>query len=166
MSLEMTLVGHSARVQGLAVTPDGRFVVSGDWDGTLRMWSLGTGACVRILDEHVGPVFRLMVPADGRYSIPTHRRSRGVVWDLGSGSVRLLHGHENRFSALAVTADGRRIVSGSRGQTLRVWDADAGDCVAVLTGHTEMVEAVAIAPDGQAAVSVSWDATLRVWGLG
>ncbi len=34
------LRGHKAYVQGVAFSPDGRYALSGSWDGTLRLWKL------------------------------------------------------------------------------------------------------------------------------
>ena len=36
-------VGHTSSVRAMAVTPDGRHVVSGSLDHTLRVWDLATG---------------------------------------------------------------------------------------------------------------------------
>ena len=38
-----TLDGHSAAVNGVAVTPDGRRAVSASEDNTLKVWDLETG---------------------------------------------------------------------------------------------------------------------------
>ena len=43
-----TLKGHSAAVNGVAVTPDGQLAVSASADKTLKVWDLGAGAsCAR-----------------------------------------------------------------------------------------------------------------------
>lgn len=38
-----TLKGHSNPVNAVAVTSDGRLVVSGSYDGTLKLWELASG---------------------------------------------------------------------------------------------------------------------------
>ena len=42
-TLVRTLQGHTSSVNAVAVTPDGRHVVSGSWDKTLRVWDLKDG---------------------------------------------------------------------------------------------------------------------------
>ncbi len=41
----MVLQGHTGAVWAVAVTPDGKTVVSGSWDRTLKVWDLATGHC-------------------------------------------------------------------------------------------------------------------------
>ena len=44
-----TISGHTGGVWAVAVTPDGRQVVSGASDKTLRVWDLASGETVRTL---------------------------------------------------------------------------------------------------------------------
>ena len=37
------LFGHEDRVDGLAVSPDGRWIASGSFDGTIRLWPMPEG---------------------------------------------------------------------------------------------------------------------------
>ncbi|MFM6776061.1 MAG: WD40 repeat domain-containing protein, partial [Dolichospermum sp.] len=41
--VESTLTGHSRWVNAIAVTPDGKTVISGSSDNTIKTWDLGTG---------------------------------------------------------------------------------------------------------------------------
>lgn len=45
-----TLVGHTHEVSAVAVTADGRFVISASRDGTLKVWNLITGKIVATFD--------------------------------------------------------------------------------------------------------------------
>ncbi len=47
-----TLAGHLAAVEAVAITPDGRYAVSGSIDHTLRIWELASGREVRKLKGH------------------------------------------------------------------------------------------------------------------
>ena len=72
------LKGHASAVGGVAVTPDGRTVVSCSNDKTLKVWDLETGQCHATFKGHIGSVLRFAVtPDDKRRSsrVPAITRS-------------------------------------------------------------------------------------------
>ena len=44
---ECTLTGHSHVVLSVAYSPDGKHIVSGSWDRTVKVWNAATGKEVR-----------------------------------------------------------------------------------------------------------------------
>src|SRR5438876_1028156 len=42
-----TLRGHSDRVDGLAFTADGRYLLTASWDWTMRLWDVNAGEQLR-----------------------------------------------------------------------------------------------------------------------
>jgi WD40 repeat protein len=161
-----TFEGHTDWVQAAALTPDGRYAISGSWDGTLRVWDLETGQSVRTLQGHTNWVHAVAVTPNGDCAISASSDHTLRVWDLESGqSVRTLEGHTDRVNAVAVTSDSKRVVSASTDRMLRIWDLESGQSVRTLEGHLDVVHAVAVTPDGTRAISASSDRTLRVWDL-
>jgi WD40 repeat protein len=165
MGLVCTLLGHSDKVIGVAVSRDGRWAVSASADRTLKVWDLETGRELRTLSGHSGLVNGVAVSGDGRaVSASTDRTLK--VWDLETGrELRTLSGHTGGVNGVAVSGDGRRAVSASRDRTLKVWDLETGRELRTLSGHSDEVSGVAVSGDGQRAVSASWDQTLKVWDV-
>jgi WD domain, G-beta repeat len=64
-----TLVGHTAQVLAVGVSPNGRRFATGSADGTARLWNAETGDPVHVLQAHKGGV---LLPG----SAPTARGSR------------------------------------------------------------------------------------------
>jgi WD domain, G-beta repeat/CHAT domain len=143
------------------VTLDGRRLVSGASDRTLRVWDLETGRVVATLQGHAGRVKACAVTPDGRRLVSGSDDHTLKVWDLESGRpVATLQGHPGGAIACAVAPDGRRLVSGSADRTLKVWDLESGVCL--LTHHASAaITAVAIAKT----TIIAGDASGAVWFL-
>jgi WD40 repeat protein len=162
--LVRTLRGHESCVNTVAVTPDGRYIVSGSSDKTLRVWDLASGRPVRTLAGHGDSVGAVAVTPDGRYIVSGSRDKTLKVWDLAAGKdLQTLRGHEDQVRALAVTPDGHYAVSASDDKTLRVWDLASGKGLHTLGGHEDWVYAVAVTCDGRHAVSAS--PYVKVWEI-
>ena len=61
----MSLSGHGGAVRSLAVSPDGRRIVSAGVDKTLMLWNTLTGQAMLTLTGHTGQVTSLAFSADG-----------------------------------------------------------------------------------------------------
>jgi WD40 repeat protein len=165
-ALIRTLTGHIDNVSDGVVTPDGRHIVSGSGDHTIKVWDLESGVELRTLTGHDDSVQAVAVTPDGRYIVSGSFDNTLKVWELESGEeLRTLRGHGGAVYGVAVTPDGRHVVSASGDHTLKVWELESGEELRTLRGHSERVYAVAVTPDGRRAVSASGDRTLKVWEL-
>ncbi len=162
----MVLKGHTKSVWVVAVTPDGKTVVSGSEDNMLKAWDLATGQCRATFEGHTNLVFGVAITPDGKTVISGSEDTMLRVWDLNSGQSRATFAdHKHAVYCVRVTADGKTAVSGSADNTLKVWDIGTDHCQRTLEGHTKPVSAVAVTPDGKTVVSASYDKTLRAWDL-
>jgi WD40 repeat protein len=62
--LRRTLLGHGKDIGGLAFTRDGWVLASGDWDGSISLWDVGTGERLQVLQQ-VGSVKSAAFRPDG-----------------------------------------------------------------------------------------------------
>jgi WD40 repeat protein len=160
------LTGHTSWVNSVALTPDGRHVVSGGGyvDFTLRLWDLHTGQCLRTMEGHNGSIDSVALTPDGKHAVSGSYDKTLRLWDLHTGQcLRTMEGHTGSVNSVALTSDGKYAVSGNDDKTLRLWDLHTGQCLRTMEGHTDPVNSVVITPDGMYAVSGSHDNTLRLW---
>ena len=57
---ERLLMGHGNNVCALDISPDGTWFVSGSWDGTARVWSVGKWECEGVLEDHQASVLGVL----------------------------------------------------------------------------------------------------------
>jgi len=159
----MTLRGHERRVFSVSFSPDGKRIVSGSEDKTIKLWDLSTSAELMTLRGHEGGVGAVFGP-NGKRIVSGSTDKTIKVWDAETGEeVMTLRGHEAPLWCLNLSPDGKKIISGSKDKTIKVWDAATGVEVMTLTGHEDTVSSVAFSPDGKRIVSGSWDKTIKVW---
>jgi len=161
---QRTLKGHTGGVLSVAFSPDGKRLVSGSYDGGLKVWDAQTGLETRTLKGHSNVVWSVAFSPDGKRLVSASEDGTVKVWDAQTGQeTRTLKGHAGAVSSVAFSPDGTRLVSGSKDFTLKVWDAQTGQETLTLRGHTGWVWSVAFSPDGKRLVSGSYDKTLKVW---
>lgn len=161
--LVQTLEGHTDWIDAVAVTPDGRRVVSGARDGQLKIWDLHSGQATATLEAHDGQITAIAVTSDGERVVSAGYYDATVkVWDLESGE-RLGTLKTEDVQDLAVTPDGTRLVSASDDGTLTVWDLTRKRRLARIEAHDKPIHALAMTPQGRCVVSASDDGTLKVW---
>jgi WD40 repeat protein len=154
-------------VRAVAITPDGKRLVTGSDDNTARLWDLAKGFCLRTYEGHTMGVRAMAISPDGRRLVTMGSWDQTArLWDLETGRpLQRYTGHTGWVSAVAITPDGKRLVTGSGDRTARLWDLGTGRCLQRYEGHTGSVTAVAISPDGKRLVTGSWDQTARLWDL-
>ena len=77
--------GHTGSVNALALSPDGRFLVSGSEDVTLKIWDTATGNVLRTLSGHDQPVLAAAISPDGRQVASGGADPTVRVWDAVTG---------------------------------------------------------------------------------
>ena len=158
------LRGHGGPVRALAVSPDGKRLVSASFDTTVIMWSLGTGTAEKVLRFHDGAVNAAVFLKDGRFAT-SGEDARIAIWQPGQDKpATVLQGHTAPVASLAVSPDGKTLASAAWDGTARLWPLDGGS-PRVLEGHQQNVNGIAFTPEGRAVVTAGYDATLRIWPL-
>ncbi|MFD2717686.1 caspase family protein [Hymenobacter monticola] len=84
-----TFLGHENGVSAMAVAPDNRTVVSGDFQGYVFWWDLNTGRLIKKVDNAHGTlVSDVSFSADGRQLLSADADGRVVEWDVAKKAVK------------------------------------------------------------------------------
>lgn len=116
------LSGHAGPAYCLHASPNARWLASGGYDKSVRVWDLSSGEEIAYFPGHLGSVRGLAFSSDCLTLLSAGNDHVIRCWDLPSGQeTHRLEGHTKPVISLAVSSDGRRAVSGSNDRTVRVW---------------------------------------------
>jgi WD40 repeat protein len=168
------LVGVEAadHASALAISPDGRTVLSGGGDGTLTLWR-ANGEKIRSFVAHgPGTTVRtvafarsgrlLVTSGDGAGTTGTAPSRAVMLWDPETGVAFRTIRNATHF---ALADDGRTLAVAGDATSIRVLDVITAQELARLEGHEGGVTALAFAPGGTRLVSAGADRSVRVWAL-
>ncbi|MCP4218594.1 MAG: WD40 repeat domain-containing protein [bacterium] len=118
--------GHTSGVNAVGITADGKRIISGSSDKTLRCWNRETAECDAILQGHTDEITSLAL-LPGKQCVSGSKDSTLRVWDLEKGTcLRVLEGHGKSVNALSITAAGKLVVSASSDCRLKLWEVETG----------------------------------------
>ncbi len=151
-------------VWAIAVTPNGRVIVSGNNDGTIHLLHKRHGKVLKVLGGHLGPVWSVAVSRDGRTIASGGADGTIKLWNLYSGKlIRTLDGHQDGVFSVVFSPDGQTLASVGKDKTLKLWQVEGGAKLETLNGISDEVYSVAFSPYKDTLFSGNADGTIKLW---
>jgi WD40 repeat protein/energy-coupling factor transporter ATP-binding protein EcfA2 len=164
--VSITFRGHENSVYSVAFSPDGKLIVSGSEDNTVRLWDIQGNPIGQPFQGHERSVSSVAFSPDGKLIVSGSEDNTVRLWDIQGNPIgQPFQGHERSVSSVAFSPDGKLIVSGSWDKTVRLWDIQGNPIGQPFQGHEASVSSVAFSPDGKLIVSGSGDNTVRLWDI-
>jgi WD40 repeat protein len=144
-----TLQGHTAYVKCLAFSPDGKTLVSGSHDKTVRVWDVAAGKEVAVFTGHTNGVAAVAFSPDGRTVASASADGTVRVLDAATGSeLERFQGHTGGVLDVAFFPDGKTLLSCGVDKTIRRWARGRAAALDTLDNGAAG-RYVAVAPDGK-----------------
>jgi WD40 repeat protein len=158
---------NTPQVWSLALSRDGKFLVTGSIERTVKLWDIETRECMHTyMAQASQAVYSVAFSADNKTVISGSADNKIRLWDLHSGEcIQVFNEHEGFIFSLACSPNGKILASGSGDRTVKLWDMQTGKCLHTLLGHINKVCSVAFSPDGKILASGSQDQSVRLWDV-
>ena len=117
--------GHKLTVGSITFSPNGRSLVSGSDDRSVRIWNVRDGSS-KVLPVTGEPSYFISVELspDGRYVTAGNLDGTVWIWDFRTHKlVTKWEGHANGVWCTKFTPDGHGLMSGGSDKTVKYWDA-------------------------------------------
>ncbi|NMF58213.1 hypothetical protein HC246_09310 [Pseudanabaena yagii GIHE-NHR1] len=160
------LEGHDDYVLSVSFNPNGKTLVSGSGDKTIKLWNLETGTEILTLKGHDNPIVSVSFSPDGKTLASGSTDKTIKLWNLETGrEIRTLKGHESFVYSVSFSPDGKTLASGSDDKTIKLWNLETGREIRTLKGHESFVYSVSFSSNGKTLASGSDDKTIKLWNL-
>ena len=163
----MVLAGHTDSVLAIAFSPNGKLLVSGGSDKTLRLWEIDTGKLRRTREKHAAPVSTVAFSVNGKKFWSGSSENDTIrSWhsrDGGRWSSETSPRRDVDLMAIACSYQGETIARViTRNQTTIVLRGGRNHWT-VETGHTDPVNVLTLYADGKTLATGSADKTIELW---
>ena len=177
---------HKLAVTCVAVSTDGRFVISGSKDGGLVIWRFKEdtydldkvarfhGGRKGHEEKHIGhcsAVNAVAISSDNQFFVSCDDSNLIHVWSLKEdpeGSVSKVHtfkGHRSPVSGLAFRRGTHTLFSCSHDRSVKLWNLDEMAFIETLFGHQDRITGIDSGIRERAVTAGGRDGSVRIWKI-
>ena len=159
----------SGLVHSAVFSPDGQYALTGDEEGTVKIWEAASGMLVRSYFGHKNAVRAVAWSPNGKIIASGSEDGTIRFWnpDVLSFDMREINiiNIKRGVYSIDFSPDSLLLVSGSVDQTVRVWNVTDGSLRDSGGSHIQSVLSAAFSPDGNYIASASKDASIELWDI-
>lgn len=164
--------GHTASIDGLAYSPDGKILASASEDQTVRLWDGSDGHYLKTFSADA-PQIAVAFTSDGTHLISVDNNGKWIMWDVDSGQMvtSLVQPYYGNIGGAAFSPDGHQLALGTDNGIVIVLEVATGNLIAKLITPQRIesvsggsliypphIQQIAFSPDGKTALVANTNA--------
>jgi WD40 repeat protein/serine/threonine protein kinase len=161
-------------VRTTAFSPDGRWLMAGDWGGLMCIWDLTGKQAAHTFLAHTFGVCQALFSKDGKRLITAGDDQLVKIWNaqsLGETPIATLTETNGPVLGLALTPDEKILISATGEEEkpcpgiITFWDLASQREVARFLGNPTGIRSLVLSVDGRVLATGSWDSTVELWDV-
>ena len=155
---------HTKGVYSVSFSPDGKYALTGSYDGIARLFEAQTGQKIRqFTANESGRGVKAIFSPDGQTIYAASNDGTVWKWDLKTDEAGFQLSYDDAPIDIEISPDGRHLLIGSFAGTPRLLDTQTGATICQFIGHTDPVWELDFSPDSRYVATSSLDKTARLW---
>lgn len=156
--------GSAGAPRALAISPDGRHLISGHANSVAIVWEPGRRRSVHQMRGHKASVIGASFLADGVHAVTADSHKTLMLWEAANGrSPTTVTADQPNIMAMAAAPDGRAVATGGD-KSVRLLDLATGRSIWSKETEGGFVTGIAFSPDGTLLASGSQDSVM-LWNV-
>ena len=160
-----TLQGHSSSVESIALSGDGKKILTAGSDKLLKLWDVESGKCLRNFSGHILPLNCCDISPDGTMALSGGRDNTVRLWDTEREKCIDSLKIDGEVTCVAFSSDGLFIIAGSSDNKIRIWKEGQNTPLRILEEHKSAVRSIKFSHDGQYIISGDSNGNLIKWKI-
>ena len=160
------LKGHTDTVTSIAFFNDSHTLVSGSYDGTVRLWDFTSRTNLETFTGHTDKINSIALSPDDSIVASGSDNNTIIIRDIATGHPKVIQtNHTEGVHELTFSIDGKTLVSCGNWEDsiIQIWDVTNVELITNITAHTYGGGVVDFSPDGRTLISGSRDGTMLFW---
>jgi WD40 repeat protein len=160
----LALRGHTAAVNSVCFSADGKRLASAANDRTVKVWDVATGQEAFSVKGHTDAVNSVCFSYDGKRLASASSDRTVKVWDAATRQEAItLNRHFAYVYSVCFSPDGKRQASAGGDNRVTIWDAATGGKVHHVSHAAGEFFSVCFSPDGKWLATASQDCTVKIY---
>ena len=178
-AIETIKIDNRAKVSSVDFSPDGKSILTGDYEHGLKLWDSRTGKVIKTFNGHTNWVRSVAFSPDGREILsgsggvfgtdgkPVVGNDNSIrLWNVDTGrEIRSYENNKEPILSVAFSSDGKEVLSGGDDDNVKLWDRNSGKQIHSMLGHWDDVHCATFVPNSHFALSGSENGSIRLWDL-
>ncbi|MCL2925057.1 MAG: serine/threonine protein kinase [Trichodesmium sp. MAG_R04] len=156
---------YLAAVGTVVFSPDGKMLVAGSRETTVKILEIPTGRVINTFPADDSPIWSVAFNKNATQLVAGTYDWRVIIWNFATGEPFRIFEHRAPIWSVVISPNNKIVASSSGDRTVKVWDLKTGFLIFSFPDHSDIVYSIDISSDGKKLVSGSADQTIKIEDL-